>query len=139
MNTNRIDGLSGWVDDRRRPLLNLRLVRDEVVCVLVDTGFNGYLLWEGGMGNGSTFPGELSPLYELVEVAGATILVNLASVDIQWFGDEGRVTRVETLVSISGKQQAPGNPAALLGTALLSGMILVVDFLDATLRIERSK
>ena len=138
LNTDRIDRLAGWVDDRRRPLINLRVWPDDIVCVLIDTGFNGYLLWECSTST-ADFPGELSPLYESVEVAGATILVNLASISIQWFEREGVFTRVEALVALSGKPRATGNPPALLGTALLSGMTLVIDFLDASLRIERSR
>jgi predicted aspartyl protease len=139
LNTNRIDKIAGWIDDRRRPLVNLRVWRAEAVCALVDTGFNGYLLWECSTKNGSDFPGALSSLYESVEVAGATILVNLAVLHIQWFDEEGVFTPVETLVSLSGKPHSTGNPSALLGTAQLSGMKLVIDFLEATLRIERSR
>jgi len=106
---------------------------------LVDTGFNGYLLWECSASNLSDFPGELSPLYESVEVAGGTILTALAAVYIQWFEGEGVYTRVEALVSVSTKQHRSGDPTAFVGTALLSGMALVVDFLGATLRIERSR
>jgi predicted aspartyl protease len=102
LNTDRVNRLTGWVDDRRRPLLNLRVWRDETVCVLVDTGFNGYLLWESGRNDSSDFPGELSALYESVEVAGATIFVNLAAVYIQWFDKNRTFRRVEALVSLSG-------------------------------------
>jgi predicted aspartyl protease len=126
------------VDDRRRPLINLRVWRDQSVCALVDTGFNGYLLWEASEGDGADFPGELSPLYESVEVAGGQVLAALAWTSINWFGEADVYIGVETLVALSGKRSRAGDPVAYVGTALLSGATLVVDFLAATLRIERN-
>jgi predicted aspartyl protease len=105
---------------------------------LVDTGFNGYLLWECRTDNFSDFPGEVSPLYESVEVAGGKILAALAVAYIHWFEEEGVYTRVEALVSSSAREIVSSEPVAYVGTALLSGMTLLVDFLEATLRIERS-
>ena len=138
MSTDRTDRLTGWIDDRRRPLINLRLERHEILCALVDTGFNGCLLWECSPDELLSFPGELSPLYESIEVAGGTILAALAVVSIHWFEQEGVFTRIETLVSLSTKRHKAGDPVVFVGTALLSGMILFVDFLKGSLRIERS-
>ena len=138
MSTERIDRVDGWIDTRRRPLINLRVRDDRLVCTLVDTGFNGYLLWESRPDDLLDFPGELSTLYESVEVAGGTILANLAVAHIKWFGPGDAYAAVETLVGISARERGGGDPAALLGTALLSGLILVADFLNATLHIERS-
>jgi len=104
----------------------------------VDTGFNGYLLWEGTPENLAEFPGELSPLYESVEVAGGQILANLAWSSVQWFDQDGVYSGVETLVALSNKRHQPGDPLAFVGTALLSGTTLIVDFLDGTLSIRKS-
>ena len=138
MSTNRTDRLTGWIDERRRPLINLHILGDEIACALVDTGFNGYLLWEDSTDNLLEFPGELSQLYESIEVAGGKILVAIGVLSIKWF-DEADFTAIETLVSISAKKHRPGDPAVFVGTSLLSGKMLFVDFLNGTLLIETSK
>jgi predicted aspartyl protease len=119
-------------------LINLQVSQGKIACALVDTGFNGYLLWECRTDDFSDFPGEVSPLFESVEVAGGTILAGLAVADIHWLGEEDVYIRVEALVSSSAKETESADPVAFVGTALLSGMTLLVDFLEATLRIERS-
>jgi predicted aspartyl protease len=119
-------------------LINLQVSQGKIACALVDTGFNGYLLWECRTDNFSDFPGEVSPLFESVEVAGGAILVALAVANIHWFEEEGVYTRVEALVSSSAKETESADPVVYVGTALLSGMTLLVDFLIATLHIERS-
>jgi hypothetical protein len=84
------------------------------------------------------FQANWTPLYELIEVAGGKILARFALVWIDWFNEEGAFTPVEVWVSLSAKEHRPGDPIALVGTALLSGMTLYVDFLNGTLRIEPS-
>ena len=137
MSTGKTRSIIGWVDDRRRPLINLRVWRDQTVCVLVDTGFNGSLLWETSDRDGADFPGELTALYQSVEVAGGRVLVALAWTNIDWFGEAGAYIGVEAFVALSGRRNRAGDPVAYIGTALLSGTTLIVDFLAATLRIER--
>jgi hypothetical protein len=80
----------------------------------------------------------MSALYESVEVAGGKVLATLAWTSIEWFDENGIYTGVETFVTISDKRRRPGDPIALLGTALLTGTILTVDFAGETLRIQRS-
>jgi predicted aspartyl protease len=125
------------VDSRLRPLINLRFSQGKTVSALVDTGFNGYLLWEATEDDLSDFSGELSALYESVEVAGGNVVANLAWTSIQWLGEEGVFIGVETFVALSGKPRRAGDPVVLLGTALLSGTTLTVDFASGTLRIQR--
>jgi len=137
LSTNPADRLTGWIDGRRRPLVNVRLGDGKIVCALVDTGFNGYLLWEGSVGGQLGFPGELSPLYRPIEVAGGKILANLGMITIQWFHD---LISIETLVATTtAKQHRSGDPVLFIGTALLSGMSLFVDFLNGSVHIERSR
>jgi predicted aspartyl protease len=107
-----------------------------MVCALVDTGFNGYLLWELSESDASAFPGALSPLYEPVEVAGGKLLATVGTLSIHWFEDD--FIQIDTLVAASAKPHRPGDPIVFIGTALLSGMSLFVDFLNGILRIERS-
>jgi predicted aspartyl protease len=136
LSTDKDRHFVGWIDSRHWPLINLRFWREKTVCALLDTGFNGYLLWEAG--ELSEFPGELTSLYESVEVAGGNILVNLAWASIQWFGEEGVYTGVETFVAVSHKRRRAGDPSALLGTALLTGTTVIADFANGTLRIQQS-
>jgi hypothetical protein len=138
LSTGKTRSIIGRVDDRRRPLINLRVWREQDVCALVDTGFNGYLLWEASESTGADFPGEISSLYESIEVAGGQALVALAWTSIDWLGEEGDYIGVETFVSLTGKRARAGDPVAYVGTALLRGATLIVDFLAATLRIERN-
>jgi predicted aspartyl protease len=106
--------------------------------VLVDTGFNGHLLWEAAEADLSEFPGELTGLYESVEVAGGNVLAGLAWTSIQWLGEEeGVYVGVETFVAISDRRHTRGDPVALLGTALLTGATLTVDFAGGSLRIHK--
>jgi predicted aspartyl protease len=130
--------LTGWVDHRRRPLINLQFWRDRKICAAIDTGFNGYLLWEGTPENLSEFPGELTSAHGWVEVAGGNILATLGTTCIHWFEDEGRFTRVDIRVAMSNKVRRRGDPVVFVGTALLSGLSLFVDFTAQILRIERS-
>ena len=138
MNTDKVASFVGWIDSRHRPLLNLRFWPDKIVCALLDTGFNGYLLWETSEAGLAEFPGELTSLYESVAVAGTNILVNLAWASIQWFGEEGVYIGVETFVALSEKRRRPGDPSALLGTASLTGATVIADFANGTLRIQQS-
>ncbi|MEJ2375996.1 MAG: hypothetical protein P8Y53_13445 [Pseudolabrys sp.] len=137
MNTDKLRRLVGWIDNRRRPLLNIQFRHGKTVCALLDTGFNGYLLWEASETELSDFPGELSSLYESVEVADGNILVNLAWTNIQWLGDAAPDTGVETFVAVASKRRRPGDPSVLLGTALLAGTAVLVDFAGEMLRIEQ--
>lgn len=137
MNTQRTSSLLGWVDDRRRPLINFRVWRERTVCALVDTGFNGYLLWENLPSDLPDF-GETTLLYEEVDVAGGRILVMLGTVRAHWFDEQDRYSDVESLFAVSNRQVRVGDPVVLLGTAMLSGKVLVVDFTDSAVRIQSS-
>ena len=129
------NNLRGWVDDRRRVLINLRLTLRQAVCASIDTGFNGYLFWESLPDDLADF-GELSTLYEEVEVAGGRSLVVLGTSRIHWFDNEA--VEVESLFALTSKRLRPGDPVVLVGTALLSGTILAIDFSKGTVNVDRS-
>lgn len=137
MTTSTPNEVLGWVDDRRRAFVNLRLHPDRTLCGLIDTGFNGYLLWEHLPPDLQDF-GETSPLYEEVEVAGGLILVMLGITRVYWFGAEGTYRAIESLFAISSKRLWSGDAMVLIGTAMLSGKRLVIDFAESIVRIQLS-
>jgi predicted aspartyl protease len=139
LNTHKIQSFVGWIDSRLRPLINIRFWRNKNMCALLDTGFNGYLLWEASEIELSDFPGELSSLYESIEVAGGNILVMLARASIQLFEEEGVYTDVETFVALAYRRRGRGDPSVLLGTALLTGTTVHADFAAGTLRIQQAR
>jgi hypothetical protein len=100
------NNLRGWVDDRRRVLIDLRLTSRQAVCASINTGFNGYLLWESLPDDLADF-GEVSTLYEEVEVAGGRSLVVLGTSRICWF-DDNRLGR--NTVRVDQQTAAPGRP-----------------------------
>jgi predicted aspartyl protease len=137
LNTGTAKSLIGWVDHRRRPLVNLHIWPGRQICAVIDTGFNGYLLWDGPE-DVLQFSGASTSAYRLVEVAGGTIMTTVGTTTIQWFQEDDRYIEVETLIATSSKVHRRGDPVVFIGTALLSGLSLFVDFSARTLRIERS-
>lgn len=131
--------ITGWIDDHRRPLINLHVLqdgRDQIVCAWIDTGFNGSLLWESTTARLLDFPGEISSLYRSVEVAGGAILTSLADMSVHWFGEPGTYLRIETLVARTDHDRARTDPQVLLGTAMLSGKTLTIDFLEGLVQVQ---
>lgn len=131
--------VTGWVDERRRPLINIHVLHDgheRLVCAWIDTGFNGSLLWESTTAGLLDFPGEISGLYQSVEVAGGTILTSLADMSVHWFGESGSYSRIDTLVARTDRDRPRTEPQLLLGTAMLSGKTLTVDFLDGLVTVQ---
>jgi hypothetical protein len=122
-------------------LINLHVLhggRDRLLCAWIDTGFNGSLLWESATASLLDFPGEISSLYQSVEVAGGTIMASLGDLSVKWFAESGVYSRVETLVARTDRDRPRQEPQVLIGTALLSGKILTVDFLDGLVAVQSS-
>jgi hypothetical protein len=128
------NNLPGWVDNRRRALINLGIGLHRTCCASIDTGFNGYLLWEA-VPDDFDF-GELSSLYEEIEIAGGRSLVALGKSRIRWFDEQP--IEIEALFAVSNKRLRSGDPVALVGTALLSGTFLAIDFVEGTVNIRRT-
>jgi predicted aspartyl protease len=127
----------GGVDQRRRPLVRVKLVgAEDSFLALVDTGFNGNLLLTRTVAIQLGFC--LRKDTDVVEFAdGRSEAVTAGYGVIEWLGG---VRRVE--IFASSDPQRPriprdGEPVALLGTGLLAPHILLIDFEAGTVEIER--
>jgi predicted aspartyl protease len=92
------------------------------IPALVDTGFNGELLISGG--SSSRIPHQLTSGQEDIDVIGtSSIRVARGITTIRWFGRE-RTTKLWITPAASTRHDPI---LLLLGTRLLSGMILTVN------------
>jgi hypothetical protein len=71
-----------------------------------------------------------------VEVAGGTILTSLADMSVHWFEESGSYSRVETLVARTDRDRPRAEPQLLLGTTMLSGKTLTIDFLEGLVAVQ---
>jgi hypothetical protein len=55
---------------------------------------------------------------------------------VHWFDVEGAYSGIESLFAVSTKRPRSGDPMVLIGTAMLSGKRLVIDFAESTVRIQ---
>jgi hypothetical protein len=73
-----------------------------------------------------------------VEVAGGTILTSVADVSVHWFDQPGTYSRIEALVVRADRNRPRADPQWLLGTAMLSGKTLTIDFVEGVLTVQSS-
>ena len=117
--------LTGTLGPDRRPTIAVGIEgrKDPLICV-VDTGFNGKIWVPEQLSKDQVFEPVGSEYLGLAD--GSVIAVALAMVTIDWFG------QAEALSAIVG---GAGDPP--LGTALLVGCRLEVDFVEGSVRVER--
>lgn|GEM_PF-862731 len=126
--------ISGWVDAHHRATVNVRFRdahRSFVVPGWIDTGFNGELLYQGSV------PKEISHILSLtrteVQVVGGTIRVLQAAAYVDWMNETRKVRMLISPSPLGGKHSIP----LLIGTGMLSGFRLEIDYLDQLVRIVR--
>ena len=115
---------NGRVDAGGNAFVSLRFARGEMIDCLIDTGFNGDLF----------LPLDLAETLELritgeqeFQVAGGAILPAFTSlIEIEWLGS----VRIAEVVLSEGADQ-------LVGTALLQGTRLMIDYIDRRVKIEK--
>ena len=128
--------VSGWVDARRRSLITVQCGdNNEAITAWVDTGFNGALLFEATRSNLEQLPVRLTRLYGMVEVVGGSTVSAFGRTTISWLGER---VEVESVVALTDKHHGRGDPIAFVGTALLSGSTLAIDFLNGVVRIDHA-
>lgn len=117
--------MTGTVGPDGRPSIAVGIEgrRDPLVCI-VDTGFNGKIWVPEQLSRDRQFEAVGSEYLSLAD--GSVIAVPLAMVTIDWFGQAEAVSAI-----VAGS----GDP--LLGTALLEGCRLEVNFVEGRVRIER--
>jgi predicted aspartyl protease len=121
--------MRGRVDARRRPIIDLSFAEPAgayaSIPALVDTGFNGDVIVEGGRLR--DIPCRLLDWYEHVDVVGGTAAVRVAESSVHWLGE---VRTVTVLITLSDKTPRRGDPIAAVGTRLLHPASVTIDFLE---------
>lgn len=112
---------TGRVTASREALLRLRLSAAETVECLVDTGFTGALVLPQALVGRLNLPIVGREVFEMV--GGRQFIASLAFVDIEWLG-EARTVRVIV------------NEETLLGTELLDGTRLTIDYISHTVTVS---
>ena len=114
----------GPIDDSESALIFVKLATGGTIKCVVDTGFNGELF----------LPLSLAEVLELqiageqeFEVAGGSILPAFISlIEIDWLGHN----RIAEVILNEGADQ-------LLGTSLLKGTRLTIDYIHRSVEIEK--
>ena len=112
---------TGRVTAAREALLRLRLIAGETVECLVDTGFTGALVLPQSLVTRLGLPVVGREVFEMV--GGHRFVASVALAEVEWLG-ETRAVRV--IVSED----------SLLGTELLDGTRLTVDFIAYTVTVS---
>jgi predicted aspartyl protease len=123
----------GSVDDLGRPIIRIEAPGRDGLAAVVDTGFNRSLLLLAADALSLGF--SIKQKTEIVEL-GTTerVTVRRASGEIFWLG---KTLRVEALISNEPTPiYRPDTARALIGTELLSGTLLLVDFASRLVEIE---
>ena len=112
---------TGRVSAAREALLRLRLAAGETVECLVDTGFTGALVLPQSLVTRLGLPIVGREVFEMV--GGRQFVAVVALAEVEWLG---AVRTVRVIVSED----------TLLGTELLDGTKLVIDYVAHTLTIS---
>jgi clan AA aspartic protease len=112
---------TGRVTAAREALLRLQLIAGEMVECLVDTGFTGALMLPQSLVTRLGLPVVGREVFEMV--GGQRFIASVALAEVEWLGTD-RTVRV--IVSED----------TLLGTELLDGTRLVIDYLSHTMTIS---
>lgn len=118
--------LIGTVEPDGRPTVGIRVEgRAQPLVSIVDTGFNGKIWVPSSVAEGPGFEPLGSEYVTLAD--GSVIEVVVATTTIDWFG------RWEEVAVIAGGMGEP-----LIGTAMLVGCRLEVDFAVGSVRVTRA-
>jgi clan AA aspartic protease len=115
---------SGNVNSLREALVEIRFVRGDACKCVVDTGFDGALMFPVSVAERLDLPIVGRLVFELV--GGARMSADVALGEIEWLGER---RSVEVILS-------EGNDA-LIGTEMFEGAKLVVDYVDRAVMISR--
>lgn len=123
----------GNVDDLGRPVVRLEFPNGEGCLAVVDTGFNRSILLLATQAAAFGFVIEQNT--EAVELATTVrVEVRRAIGTILWLG---RAVTVDALISNEAASiHRPDVARALIGTELLNGCLLLVDFVAGSAEIE---
>ena len=114
----------GWVDDLDDALISVELGGGRAIEFVIDTGFDGELLLPLDFAEILKLP--LLGERNLLVVGGGTITAFTSIVKIDWLG----VQRTTELILSEGTDQ-------LIGTRLLRGTLLGIDYINHLVEIEK--
>jgi len=114
---------SGSVRGDREAVLRVGLAGGETVVCVIDTGFSGHLVLPRSAVSRLGLPVIGREVFEMV--AGHFLIADLAQADVTWLGE----TRTVEVVVSEGED-------ALLGTALLDGTRLTIDYVAYTVTVS---
>jgi predicted aspartyl protease len=125
--------VTGSVDDLGRPVVRIEVPGRDGVLAVIDTGFNRALLLEAREAQAMGFV--LTEEIESVELGTSVRAIVRAAIGrIMWLGRE---VKVQAFVSTEPSTTNRSNIArALVGTELLAGCLLLVDFATRIVEIE---
>ena len=106
-------------------MVEIRLVGGEAIECLVDTGFDGGLVLPRDFADQLQLPIRGSMTFEMV--GGVRMLAQVGLVHIEWLD---QVRKTEVIVSESND--------ALIGTELLTGTTLHIDYVSRAVRISNT-
>lgn len=123
----------GSVDDLGRPIVRVEVPSRDSILAVIDTGFNRSLMLQASDVAAIGFI--LKEKTELVELGTtARVEVRRATGVIRWLD---RDIQVDALVSNEPPaSHRPDLARALVGTELLAGCLLLVDFVDRVAEVE---
>jgi len=117
--------LTGTVGPDGRPTIAIRVAGyPEPLAWIIDTGFNGKIWVPDHLAEGPGFESFGSEYVTLAD--GSVIAARVATATVDWFG---RNKAVSVIVGGTGE--------ALLGTGMLVGCRLEVEFVEGTVRIDQ--
>jgi clan AA aspartic protease len=113
----------GSVNARREPWLRVRTADGEMLDCLIDTGFDGALV----LPHSEAIRLNLTVLgrVPIIGVGKIRAIADIAELEVEWLGES---RAVEVIIS-SGDD-------SLLGTELLDGSCLIVDYINYTVTVS---
>ena len=115
---------SGSVNALREAIVQIRFVGGPSFECVIDTGFDGALILPASVAEQLRLPIVARLVFELV--GGARMTADVALGEIEWLGER---RSVEVILSESND--------ALIGTEILEGAKLVIDYADRVINLSR--
>lgn len=113
----------GSVNARREPWLQVRTAIGETLDCLIDTGFDGALMLPRSEANRLNLA--ILGRVPIIGVGRIRAIVDIAELEVEWLGES---RAVEVIISPEDD--------SLLGTELLDGSRLVVDYINYSVTVS---
>ncbi len=114
----------GWVDTTGNAFVSILLAEGQTMEFLIETGFNGELMLPFGVAQNLSLP--ITGEENYLVVGGETLTSPTSIAQISYLG----TIRVAEVILSSGPDQ-------LIGTELLRGTLLKIDYINRLVEIEK--